>query len=192
MKGLSKHAQRCYFCWKSTDFEDIYCAARCVADPDPLYFGKPDPDPHESEKPDPFPHGSQNSGAINAKKEAMEGRGRSRWRPGGSIWSRGGSACQYHFDKRPDTDLQVKRRIRIRIKALRIRKTDRTASTARSHKVYSAARLQLRTADSAERLQLFVFALRHSSNTPEFTVQYGSNFPEFIVHVSKYKDLNLW
>jgi hypothetical protein len=77
--------------------------------------------------------------------------------------------------------IKVKRRIRIRIKAMRIRKTDRMAATARSHKVYSATRLQIRTDNSAERLQLCVFAVQHSSNSTEFTVQYRSSFPEFTV-----------
>ncbi len=45
-----------------------------VADPDPHSLGKLDPDPHES----------QNSEALEAQNEAMEGLGRSHWRCRGS------------------------------------------------------------------------------------------------------------
>ncbi len=50
------------------------------ADPDLHHFGKRDQDPHQS----------QNSGVGKAQNGLMEGRAHSRWRPGGSKWSRGG------------------------------------------------------------------------------------------------------
>ncbi len=51
---------------------------------DPLYFGKLDSDPQKSEKLGRGPHWSQNSEALDAENGALEDRGRTQWRPGGS------------------------------------------------------------------------------------------------------------
>jgi hypothetical protein len=37
-------------------------------------FGMPDPDQQQIQKPDPTPHQSKNSGAVEVRNEAMEGR----------------------------------------------------------------------------------------------------------------------
>ncbi len=53
--------------------------------------------------PDPLPRWILNSGALEAQNEAVEGRGRSNWSPGGPVdhWSRMDS---YHFVEKQDPD----------------------------------------------------------------------------------------
>jgi hypothetical protein len=73
-----------------------------VADPDPHYFWKLDTDPHYSEKLNPDP--------LLRLKRAVEGCGRSQWRPGGSkteLWMMPVVADIQH---------SMRRRIRIRIR----------------------------------------------------------------------------
>jgi hypothetical protein len=67
---------------------DEYALQSRVADPDPLYFGKPDPDPRRIKRwLDPDLHQSWNSWAVEAQNGAIKGRGWSQWRRGGSKWS---------------------------------------------------------------------------------------------------------
>jgi hypothetical protein len=56
-----------------------------VADPDPYFLWKLVPEPHYNEKLDPGPHlKSKSPKALEASKRAVEVRGRSQRRPGGS------------------------------------------------------------------------------------------------------------